>query len=124
MGVTAGIFLVSILLNEMRYLVYIIYLCVQQERVRRNVGKIFLNLIDKHFPHSCTLHKIFNRNSVIVNYSFMDNCKSIISKHNTRIPSRPKSTTQTTSSRNSATISIHVIIATNILSKRNVYWTA
>jgi hypothetical protein len=30
MGVTAGIFLASILLKEMRYLVYIRYLCVQQ----------------------------------------------------------------------------------------------
>ena len=67
------------------------------------MGKIFLNLIDKHFPPSNCLHKIFNRNSVKVSYSCMDNCKSIISKHNTRILSRPKSTTQTSSSTNSAT---------------------
>ena len=31
MGVTAGIFLASILLKEMRYLVYIIYLWLLQE---------------------------------------------------------------------------------------------
>ena len=30
-GVTAGIFLASILLKEMRYLVYIRYLCVQAD---------------------------------------------------------------------------------------------
>ena len=71
--------------------------------VRTNVGKIFLNLIDKHFPPSSCLHKIFNRNSVKVSYSCMDNCKSIISKHNTTILSSPKSTAQTTSPTNSAT---------------------
>jgi hypothetical protein len=32
-GVTAGIFLVSILLKEMRYLVYIIYLCESHIRI-------------------------------------------------------------------------------------------
>ena len=32
MGVTAGIFLASILLKEMRYLVYIRYLCLQSKR--------------------------------------------------------------------------------------------
>jgi hypothetical protein len=31
-GITAGIFLASILLKEMRYLVYIRYLCIQQVR--------------------------------------------------------------------------------------------
>ena len=59
--------------------------------------------IDKHFPPSSCLRKIFNHNSVKVSYSCMDNSKSIISKHNTRILSSPKSTTQTTSSTNSAT---------------------
>ena len=73
------------------------------KNVRTNVGKIFLNLIDKHFPPSSCLHKIFNRNSMKVSYSCMDNCKSIISKHNTRILSSQKSTTQTTSSTNSTT---------------------
>jgi hypothetical protein len=72
---------------------------VQQERKNRR-GQ---DLVDKHFPPSNCLHKIFNRNSVKVSYSCMDNCKSIISKHNTRILSRPKSTTQTSSSTNSAT---------------------
>ena len=59
-------------------------------------------MVDKHFPPSSCLHKIFNRNSVKVSYSCMDNCKSIISKHNTTILSSPKSTAQTTSSTNSA----------------------
>ena len=50
--------------------------------VRTNVGRNFLSLVDKHFPSSNPLHKIFNRNSVKVSYSCMNNCKSVISKHN------------------------------------------
>ena len=87
------------------------------KNVRTNVGKIFLNLINKHFPSSSCLHKIFNRNTVKVSYSCMDNCKSITSKHKTRILSSRRTTTQTTSSKNSAGI---VAKATNVLSKRNV----
>ena len=34
--------------------------------VRTNVGRNFLSLVDKHFPSSNPLHKIFNRNSVKV----------------------------------------------------------
>ena len=50
--------------------------------VKKNVGKIFLNLIDKHFPPSNPLHKVFNRNNVKVSYSCMENMKSTISNHN------------------------------------------
>ena len=52
------------------------------KNVGTNVGRNFLNLIDKHFPASNPLHKIFNRNSVKVSYSCMNNCKSVICKHN------------------------------------------
>ena len=37
--------------------------------VSTNVAKIFLNLIEKHFPRSSKLHKIFNQNTVKVSYS-------------------------------------------------------
>ena len=68
--------------------------------VRTNVSKTFLNLIDKHFPATNTLHKIFNRNSVKVSYSCMDNCKSIISKHNFSILSKQKKTTKPATNNN------------------------
>ena len=42
-GVTAGIFLASILLKEMRYLVYIRYLCLQCVSIRLN--KLLIQLI-------------------------------------------------------------------------------
>ncbi len=43
------------------------------------------------FPtYNHKLHKIFNRNTVKVSYSCMNNVKSIISKHNTRITGKSK----------------------------------
>ena len=47
-----------------------------------NVAKIFLKLLDKHFPKNNKLHKIFNRNSVKVSYSYTENISQIISSHN------------------------------------------
>ena len=39
------------------------------KNVETNVGKCFLSLIDKHFPKSNPLHKIFNRNTLKLSYS-------------------------------------------------------
>ena len=50
--------------------------------VETNVGKCFLSLIDQHFPKSNPPHKIFNRNTIKLSYSCMNNVKSIISSHN------------------------------------------
>ena len=58
--------------------------------VRSNIGRDFLKLIDKHFPKTNELHKIFNHNTVKVSYSCMENVSitsitRIASKHNTRV---------------------------------------
>ena len=45
--------------------------------VKTNVAQKFLLLIDKHFPPSNKLHKIFNRHTVRVSY--------FINKHNNKI---------------------------------------
>ena len=37
--------------------------------VKLNVAKMFLQLVDTHFPPANKLYKIFNRNSVKVSYS-------------------------------------------------------
>ena len=50
--------------------------------VKDNIGKIFLTLLDKHFPPSHRYHKIFNRNTVKLSYSCTPNLKSIISSQN------------------------------------------
>ena len=60
--------------------------------VTTNIGKIFLNLIDKHFPKSNKLNKIFNRNNVKVSYSCTENVKRIIKGHN-KVIENPKITT-------------------------------
>ena len=60
------------------------------KNVKTNIAGNFLCLIDKHFPPNHKLHKIFNRNTVKVSYSCMNNVKSIISKHNTRITGKSK----------------------------------
>lgn len=59
--------------------------------VETNVGKCFLSLIDQHFPKSNPLHKIFNRNTLKLSYSCMNNVKSIISSHNKSVISKSTS---------------------------------
>ena len=53
--------------------------------VKTNVGRIFLELIKKHFPKGNSLNKIFNKNTIKVSYSCMGNISSIISSHNKNI---------------------------------------
>ena len=38
------------------------------KNARTNVARDFLKLIDKHFPKTSPLHKIFNRNTIKVSY--------------------------------------------------------
>ena len=53
--------------------------------VKQNLGKQFLNLIDKHFPPQHKFHSFCNRNSIKLSYSCMPNMKSIISAHNKKL---------------------------------------
>ena len=50
-----------------------------------NIGHKFLSLIDKHFPKDHSLRKIFNRNTIKISYSCMNNTKQFIDNHNKRI---------------------------------------
>jgi hypothetical protein len=52
------------------------------KNVTTNIGKVFLKLVDKHFPPSNKLHKIFNRNTIKVSYSCTKNLERIIKGHN------------------------------------------
>ena len=63
------------------------------KNVKTNVAQKFLRLIDKHFPKSSKLHKIFNRNSIKVSYSCMPNVKSNISSHNHRVLKKANAST-------------------------------
>ena len=67
--------------------------------VSTNVAKIFLNLIEKHFPHSSKLHKIFNKNTLKVSYSCTQNMSQIIKGHNKKIVQKETQETTFTNDR-------------------------
>ena len=50
--------------------------------VKTNVGKEFLKLVDRAFPPSNPLHKLFNRHTLKVSYRCMPNMASAVSRHN------------------------------------------
>ena len=66
--------------------------------VTTNIGKRFLDLIDKHFPktRSDNLHKIFNRHLIKLSYSCTPNMKSIIRTHNAKILAKVENQNQPT----------------------------
>ena len=53
--------------------------------VKTNVGKSFLQIMDKHFPVGNPLHKIFNRNTVKMSYRCTPNLARKISGHNAKV---------------------------------------
>ena len=55
------------------------------KNVSTNIGRKFLGLMDKHFAKDNKLRKIFNRNTIKISYSCMNNTKQIIDNHNKRI---------------------------------------
>ena len=52
--------------------------------VKTKFGSLFLKLLDKHFPKSTKLNKIFNR--IKISYSCSQNIKTIISGHKLEKP--------------------------------------
>ena len=46
--------------------------------VNTNTVKIFMRLIDKHFPCHHKHYKLFNRNNIKLSYSCMPNMKNVI----------------------------------------------
>ena len=66
------------------------------KNVKTNIGKLFLNLIKKHFPPHHKFHKLLNKNTVKISYSCTRNIKTIINSHNAKILFPKKSTEQRT----------------------------
>ena len=54
-----------------------------------NIGKLFLCLINKHFPPAHKYRKIFNGNTIKISYSWMPKIKSQISTLNKIILNKP-----------------------------------
>ena len=55
------------------------------DSVKTNIGKIFLQLVNRHFPRHHKFHKIFNSNTLKISYSCMTNIGNIIKQHNSNI---------------------------------------
>ena len=86
------------------------------KNVRTNIGKSFLKLIDKHFPTTNELHKIFNRNTVKVSYSCTENIAQIIKKHNKVITSEKRPTQPECNCRTKSTCPLNGnCLATNVI---------
>ena len=66
------------------------------KNVNTNIGHRFLTLVDKHFPEENKLRKIFNRNTIKISYSCMNNTKQIIDNHNKHILNSSKHTDKST----------------------------
>ena len=54
-------------------------------KTKTKIGKLFLNLLDKHFPPHNKLHKLFNRTTVKISYGCMPNMNSNTYMHNHKV---------------------------------------
>ena len=53
--------------------------------VETNIGKNFLELLDKNFPRDHVLRSVMNRNCIKISYRCLPNMGSILAKHNSKI---------------------------------------
>ena len=67
--------------------------------LKTNTAKTFLQLLSENFPKDHEMHKIFNKNTVKISYTCMNNISSILSTHNKDILN-PKQTSFGCSRRN------------------------
>ena len=83
----------------MYIVIYTIYTPFAQA-VKTNVAKLFFRLLDKHFAKSHLLHKIFNRNTIKVSYSCMNNVSKIIKQHSRNVSNKKEKKTNPSNCRN------------------------
>ena len=62
--------------------------------VTTNTTKMFLWLLDKHFPKHHKCYKLFNRKNVKISYSCMQNMASVIQNYNTNLLKDPAATAE------------------------------
>ena len=58
---------------------------IAEIRLKTNVGRKFLRMVDKHFPRGSVLHPLFNRSKLKVGYRCMPNMRQKINNHNAKI---------------------------------------
>ena len=53
--------------------------------VKSNIGNIFINLVQKHFPTNHPLRTICNKNNLKISYSCLPNMSTVIKSHNNAV---------------------------------------
>ena len=81
--------------------------------ITTNVAKRFLNLVNRHFPKTNTLHKIFNRNMVKVSYSCTENMANVIKSHNKKAAMSNKKSVTACNCRNKGDCPLDGLCQTN-----------
>ena len=71
--------------------------------VKTKISRKFIMLIEKHFNKENPLKKIFNRNTINISYSCMQNIGTIINGHNRKILQKKKEQKTNTKTCNCAT---------------------
>ena len=61
--------------------------------VKTDVGRKFLQLVDKSFPPGHPLRPIFNRNTLKISYSCMPNMGAVLAGHNKKHSKKPPNQT-------------------------------
>ena len=94
--------------------------------VATNVGRFFLNLINKHFPPQHKFSKIFNRNNMKISYSCMPNMKSRINIHNKKVTkAKPSAQARTCNCINKSKCPLNnKCLSNNVLYKANITSTS
>lgn len=64
-----------------------------QKTVNTNIGRVFVNLVSKHFQSNNIFYRIFNKRTLKLNYPCCKNFASLISQHNTKMISDQDSAT-------------------------------
>ena len=58
--------------------------------LKTDIGKEFLQLLDRAFPRNNPLHKLFNRQTVKISYKCMPNMAQAVSRHNVKVLKEPQ----------------------------------
>ena len=70
--------------NRQRNLIW--FKALYSMNAQTNIGREFLNLVNKHSPNNHRYSKIFNKNNIKVSYSYSDNLQTTIKKTQQKNP--------------------------------------
>ena len=65
-------------------------------QVKTKIGRLFLNMIDRHFKNKTDLNKLFNRQTCKLSYRTTKNMRALIESHNSKVLSKGETTLERT----------------------------